>query len=463
VRWVSLPGRNELCALWPPNLGGWIVQSVMKPLTGVRDLRSIRPGSGELLPAVQMDVIPPQVEGARRTLWAGLLVFRWVFFAWFAANAIFSQLSFRYGPLAWIALAATGAWTLWLSLPPENQERPIAPWIDLLIAVGLIISSGLVVPQGKVIGELFFAVSYPASAALLWGAARGPGGGIAAGAVLSVALVVSRPINGIPLQDLSRGQVFGLVNGMVSYVAAGAATGVFSLLFSRWAEHFRKLADSAFRASERAARLAARESMGRAIHDSVLQSLALIHKRARELGEDPTVPGPQVLELATMARDQELALRALIMREPEDPPTGASSLRDRMEVIVGSVKKVPVTLSAVGPIWLVAADVETIAAAVEQALDNVVRHSGATRAVVFADVEDPWVTVSVRDNGSGFVYDERDLQEAGKVGLLKSMKGRVADVGGRMRVKTAPGIGTEVEFRVPYRQPESSNGGGTGG
>jgi signal transduction histidine kinase len=315
-----------------------------------------------------------------------------------------------------------------------------------------------------VIGETpFFAVSYPACAALLWGAARGLGGGIAAGAVLSVALVFSRPINGIPLGELSHGQVFGLVNGVVYFLAAGAATGVFSLLFARWSEQFRNLAQSAFLASERAARLAGRESMGRAIHDSVLQSLALVHKRGRELARAPSVPGDQVLELATMARDQELALRALILREPEEPPAGASSLRDRMEVSVGSVKKLPVMLSAVGPVWLAAADVETIAAAVEQALDNVIRHSGATRAVVFADIEDPWVTVSVRDNGRGFVYDERVLQDDGKVGLLKSMKGRIEDLGGRMRVKTAPGIGTEVEFRVPYHQPESSIGGESDG
>ncbi len=436
----------------------------MKPLTRVWDHPSIGQGGGELPPVADMDLVPPQVERARGTLWVGLLVFRWMFFAWLAANAVFSELRFRYDPLAWIALALTGVWTLWLSLPPENQQRPETPWIDLFVCVGLILVSGLVVPPGEVIGETpFFAVSYPVCAALLWGAARGPIGGIAAGAVLSLALVFSRPINDIPLQDLSHGQIFGLVNGAVYYLAAGAGTGVFKLLFDRWAEEFRGLAETAIHANEKAARLAGRESMGRAIHDSVLQSLALIHKRARELGKHSTVPGPQVLELADMAREQEQALRALIMREPEEPPAGAASLRDRLETVVGSVQTLPTTLSAVGPVWLPAAHVEAIAAAVEQALDNVVRHAGATRAAVFADLEDSWVVVSVRDNGTGFVYDEGDLRAAGKAGLLKSMKGRVEDLGGRMRVKTAPGVGTEVEFRVPYERAGATVGGGTGG
>ncbi len=70
----------------------------MNPLTPVWDLPSIRPRGGELLPTVDMDVIPPQVERARRTLWAGLLVFRWVSFAWFAANAILPAPMDRPGP-----------------------------------------------------------------------------------------------------------------------------------------------------------------------------------------------------------------------------------------------------------------------------------------------------------------------------------------------------------------------------
>jgi signal transduction histidine kinase len=59
------------------------------------------------------------------------------------------------------------------------------------------------------------------------------------------------------------------------------------------------------------------------------------------------------------------------------------------------------------------------------------------------------VTVSVRDDGVGFVYDEEQLSRDGKAGMLKSMKGRAEELGGRMTVDTRPGKGTEIEFKVP--------------
>ena len=110
-----------------------------------------------------------------------------------------------------------------------------------------------------------------------------------------------------------------------------------------------------------------------------------------------------------------------------------------------------VSVSAVGPIWLPQADVERLMGAVRQALDNVAEHSGANRAAIFSEIEDGWVTVSIRDNGQGFLYNEEQLRAEHKAGMLGSMKGRIEDIGGKMRVHTAPGAGTEVEFRVPVR------------
>ncbi len=110
----------------------------------------------------------------------------------------------------------------------------------------------------------------------------------------------------------------------------------------------------------------------------------------------------------------------------------------------------PVTVSTVGPVWLPAATVEELAAAVTQALHNVAEHASASRATVFAELDEQGeVTVTVRDDGAGFRYDEQALRADGSIGLLRSMKGRVEQLGGTMRVDTAPGAGTEVEFRLP--------------
>jgi signal transduction histidine kinase len=399
-----------------------------------------------------VDILPVQVEmAARHTLWVGLLVLRWVFYAWMAARIVSGTWP-RYPALPWIALAVAGAWSLYLSLPPANQQRLVVAWIDLAMSVGLLVASALAAKPGSVSGGVvpLFAVSYPSIAALLWGAQRGLGGGMFAAAVVTVALAATRAINGLTPRQFAEDDWLNLVNGSVYYFAAGAATGVFSGLFRRWAVEFRALADTAIRDRERAARLAERDTMARTIHDSVLQSLVLIARRGRDLGRQADVPGDEVLRMAEMASEQEEALRALILREPEEGPQGTASLRDQLEARARSVNGLHVTVTSVGPIWLGAREVEELGAAVQQALDNVVEHAVATRATVFADVSDGYVVVSVRDDGTGFVYDEAELQAGGKAGMLKSMKGRIESLGGTMHVESAPGIGTEIEFRIPH-------------
>jgi signal transduction histidine kinase len=397
-------------------------------------------------------------ERARRTLSGGALVFRWVAFWWMTILNLTRADPFRRPVLAWLGIAAAGSWTAWLTAvrrDPADREGPHILVFDLVLSASLVVLSALVVPDGKVIGPgLFYATAYPLSTALAWGAAWGVPGALASTGGLGLALLMSRPLNGLPLWTLDRGQLLNMGNGLVNLLLAGGVAGVVARHLDRSAAQLRSATDAAIRARERAARLAEREAMGRAIHDSVLQSLALIHARARELGAKQSIPGREAVRLAEMAGEQEQALRAIIVRPPEEAPTGARSLREALEEVGRSFSRVPVTVSAVGPIWLPAAAVEKLAAAVRQALDNVGAHAEATRAAVFADVEDDWVTVSVRDDGVGFVYDEGRLKAESKAGLLKSMKGRVQELGGRMRVETAPGAGTEVQFRVPVHREE---------
>src|SRR6266536_2485084 len=180
---------------------------------------------------------------------------------------------------------------------------------------------GRVVEEGGEAGPgPFFATSYPASAALLWGTEWGPGRGLVAGGILGVALVFARPLNGIALDEIDAGQVAAIVNGTVYYLAAGGGAGVVSRQLKRSAAQLRQATRETLRARERAARLAEREALGRAIHDSVLQALALVSKQAWELSDQPTVRGEDVRHLAATAAQQEAALRALVLREPEEGP-----------------------------------------------------------------------------------------------------------------------------------------------
>ncbi|HEX2030191.1 MAG TPA: ATP-binding protein [Actinomycetota bacterium] len=391
-------------------------------------------------------------DRAKRTLWAGILVYRWAALAWMAVLTLAIGEPYRRPELAWASVGAAAAWSAWLTVS-RSQEQRGARWFDLALASGLILVSGLVVAPGNVGERPFFAAAYPITAALSWGAARGPVGGLSAGLALAAAYVLARPVNDIPLDALGGGEFQGVANGAINYLLAGGAVGVVARLLDRSAAEVRVATEEAMAARERAARLAEREAMARTIHDSVLQALALINKRGRELASAGTVPGPDVGRLAEMAGQQERDLRGLILREPAEPPGGMASLREALEAVGREATGPPVTVTAVGPIWLPAPAVDELAAAVRQALENVARHAGASKAAVYAELDGAEAVVSIRDDGRGFTYDEERLRSDGKLGILKSMKGRVEDLGGSLRIDAMPGRGTEVELRLPVGSP----------
>ena len=395
-----------------------------------------------------------EAERGRAVLSLGILAFRWVSLGWMVILALTAG-ELRRPALAVATIAALAAWTGWLTV-----ARPRPTWAvlacDLALAVGLNLVAGLVMPAGTVGERPFFAAGYPVAAAVTWGAARGVGGGVAAGLVLGASLVAGQLANGIDLASSEPAVLLDLAGGTLNFVLAGGAVGLVARLLERSAGQLRQATEETIRARERAARLAERESLGRQIHDSVLQALALVHKQGRELAAGGPVPPDQVAGLAEMAAGQERALRSLILRDPADDgtPAGAASLRAALEALAGAERSLPVTASATGALWLPARHVEELVAAVRQALDNVVEHAGATRVALFAEEDAGVVVLTVRDDGRGFRYDERQLLAQGKIGLAKSIKGRVEQLGGTMAVTSRPGAGTEVELRVPIREDE---------
>src|SRR5262245_22233284 len=389
-----------------------------------------------------------QAEPGRKGLWLGILAYRWISLAWMTTQVLVSRNDFIRAELLWTALGVTVAWNVWLTLT-RGWERPLIRWIDVAISFGLLVIAAFVVPEGGVVAgrSPFFATAYPASSALTVGAGGGVGAGLAGAGLLSVGLALSRQLNGSPLWELGQ-EWTDLLNGIVYFFAAGAGAGLVSRCLARSGAELRAANERATLERERAARLAERESLGRRIHDSVLQTLALVNKRARELGSHPTVPGSEVRGLADIAEQQERELRALLQTEPDEMPPGRVSLRTILEAAAFDVKGVPVTINVVGSVSVPAREVDELRAAVRQAVENAVAHAQASRITLFGERDDAGLVVCVRDNGIGFVYDEQALRREGKLGLLKSMKGRIEDLGGSMSVHSVPGRGTEIEFRL---------------
>src|SRR5262245_23922529 len=246
------------------------------------------PGSpGRIRAAAQPERTPrprplAEAERARAVLSLGILALRWVTLALMTLMAVINGHPQR-PLLAGAAIAVTTAWTVWLTVSRPRGTAPVLA-TDLILAVGLILVSGLVVAPGQVVGSRpFFASAYPVAAAVFWGATAGFRAGLAAGAVLGVSLVATHFVSGIDVLDQTTPQLLSVASGALNFVLAGGAVGLVAQLLDRSAAELRRAGEETMRARERAARLSERESLARQIHDSVLQSLAMVHKRGREL------------------------------------------------------------------------------------------------------------------------------------------------------------------------------------
>lgn len=256
------------------------------------------------------------------------------------------------------------------------------------------------------------------------GLVLGAAGGTAAALLQFAASVVVR--DGYDGRTLANGFILLIVGAIAGYLATVTV---------------RVERERAAAAADRA-RFAERERVTRSIHDGVLQVLALVHRRGAAVGGEWA-------ELAEEAAAQEAALRALInaRRQPLSIPgqldLGAELAALRSARLVVSLPEDPVNLpdSVAGEVL----------AAVRETLRNVDAHAGAEATTwIFVEDDADQVTVTIRDNGAGM--SPRRLDEAaveGRLGIVASVRGRVADLGGQVRITSAPGDGTEVEIVVP--------------
>ncbi len=185
---------------------------------------------------------------------------------------------------------------------------------------------------------------------------------------------------------------------------------------------------------ERAARIREQEraELAAHLHDSVLQTLALIQKRAGE---------PR--EVAGLARRQERELRRWLF----DRPGGecGDSVKALLERVVAEVEQlhgVAVELVVVGDAP-VDARLEALAQAAREALTNAAKFAGAERVDLYAEIGPARVEAFVRDRGVGF--DPAAIPEDRR-GVRDSIVGRIERYGGHASIRSEPGAGTEVEL-----------------
>jgi signal transduction histidine kinase len=181
-------------------------------------------------------------------------------------------------------------------------------------------------------------------------------------------------------------------------------------------------------------RIEERERVASRLHDSVLQTLALIQR------------APDGERARQLARRQDRELRAWLYsgEDPDAPATLAGALR----VIVDEIEEAyAVSVGLVQPADLPMDPVlEALVDAAREAVTNAAKHAGVDRINVLVRVSPRQVRVFVDDRGAGF---DPDAVPADRRGLSDSIRARLARVGGSAAIETSPGGGTDVELLVP--------------
>jgi signal transduction histidine kinase len=218
-------------------------------------------------------------------------------------------------------------------------------------------------------------------------------------------------------------------NAPASVLAPGAIGGALLLIAGPWL--WRLALD---RDAERAARIRSEErsDVAARVHDSVLQTLALIQRHAEE---------PK--RVASLARRQERELRGWLYG---DQPLGdQGSLTAALSAVAADIEEVHgvrVELASAGDR---PAD-EALVLAAREAMTNAAKFAGVEEIDVYAEVTDEGASVFVRDRGAGF---DRAAVPSDRRGLAESIEGRLERAGGRATITSTPGGGTEVELRLP--------------
>ena len=248
--------------------------------------------------------------------------------------------------------------------------------------------------------------------------------------VLGTALVLLAVLS-IVLGAVSSGELWRALLAAVAMLAGAALVAmpyVLAWLRRRDAER------TAFAVQAQRAEIAAH------LHDSVLQSLALIQRRAHDADA-----------VARVARAQERELRQFLALDSRGGPRSLAEALEEHAAAVEDAHGSRVEVVAVGRAagaWL-----EPLAAAAREAMQNAARHAGDAQVFAEAGEDDRGRTVAevfVRDRGPGF---DLPTVPADRLGVRESILGRMERAGGAARIRSGPG-GTEVHLTLT--EPEGA-------
>lgn len=361
----------------------------------------------------------------RRALSRAVAAYRILALVYVAVLIAHDHHGYQRPGLGWLLFGVMVAWTV--ITVAAYEVSPQWPWWllsgDVAVALGMVLATAAVQSKANIDhGAATLPAAWAAAPVFAAAVAGGPIYGGIAGAAVSVADVIDRgtithhTFNGLVLLMLS-----GVVGGYVVRLGERAETAIAA-------------------ASRATAAAAERERLAREIHDSTLQVLALVARRGAEIG------GPTA-ELATLAAEQEVALRALVASGDPLGGPGVSDLRSALSAFASTT----VTVSAPATEVLLDGNiVRAVSGAVREALSNVSKHAGpAARAWVLLEDDGTTVTTTVRDDGAGIPAGRLSVAaEAGRLGVAQSIVGRIAAVGGTAVVQSVEGDGTEVEISV---------------
>jgi len=210
-----------------------------------------------------------------------------------------------------------------------------------------------------------------------------------------------------------------------SFVAPGAIVGTLALVLVPWTWQLVSERTERIRLSERA-EVAAR------VHDSVLQTLALVQRHADDPGR-----------VSSLARRQERDLRRWLYGSA-GPAAGFADALAEAVADVEEAHGVRIELTTSGNAPLDEA-VEQLVLAAREGMTNAAKHAGG-EVYVFAEAQPDRIEIFVRDRGAGF---DRSAVPEDRHGISESIEARMARAGGTARIDSVPGEGTEIELTLP--------------